>query len=627
MSAWFIDSIEVVGGFLDSVALRLPPRPSLICVIGPRGSGKSTLTEAVRYALAGAPNPSKPRLDLLQANLSSALITLKTSMDPAGRAYVVTRRFRAAAMVTTPDGRPLMDVDIDRGTFLPLDAYGSQEIEQIADETLGARRRVLLDELQVTEFRELLHSLTELRRALEANADAIRLHRTKVKDLSEEADKIGDAPAKLAALPPAPPDQDASALTGATRQQQLDLKESAALKAALGRVDRLEVLLRQALGDAGKLIPPGVRVEGSANTAVVAQIDEALVQARDAVLRALTAATGAIESGREQVRAAEATLVAAHARNEVSLRQHQSKSADMSQAVQQRVEAQQAVQRLQAIAEERGREEAEIRRLENERVELKGRYLLERERVSESREHVAAELSKEAGRRVRIQVHRNADSQGYKQLLVDALRGSGLRNFEEITETLLRLRPEELADIVNRNSVEDLRLQTSYPQDRCRKIMDAFKARLDTLALEVVESEDRVAIELNVGTHAEPNFKDAAAVSRGQKCTALLPMLLARRDVPLIIDQPEDNLDNHFIYETVVESILRQKKRRQMIFVTHNANIPVLGDADLVVVLDSDGKRGSVMKSGTVEECRTEIVNLLEGGKKAFELRRKRYGH
>jgi ABC-type transport system involved in cytochrome bd biosynthesis fused ATPase/permease subunit len=100
---------------------------------------------------------------------------------------------------------------------------------------------------------------------------------------------------------------------------------------------------------------------------------------------------------------------------------------------------------------------------------------------------------------------------------------------------------------------------------------------------------------------------------------------MARRDNPLIIDQPEDNLDNHFIYETVVETIRRLKANRQMMFVTHNANIPVLAEADLVVVLDSDGKTGRVSKMGALDDCRDEIIDLLEGGREAFELRRKRY--
>jgi hypothetical protein len=62
-----------------------------------------------------------------------------------------------------------------------------------------------------------------------------------------------------------------------------------------------------------------------------------------------------------------------------------------------------------------------------------------------------------------------------------------------------------------------------------------------------------------------------------------------------------------------------------MIFITHNANIPVLAEADLVIVMNSDGKVGFIEKSGSVDECRKEIIDLLEGGQEAFDLRSKRY--
>jgi hypothetical protein len=68
------------------------------------------------------------------------------------------------------------------------------------------------------------------------------------------------------------------------------------------------------------------------------------------------------------------------------------------------------------------------------------------------------------------------------------------------------------------------------------------------------------------------------------------------------------------------------KDRRQMIFVTHNANIPVLAEADLVVVLNSDGRVGYIERLGTLDECKEEIIDLLEGGREAFELRGQRYG-
>jgi ABC-type glutathione transport system ATPase component len=256
---------------------------------------------------------------------------------------------------------------------------------------------------------------------------------------------------------------------------------------------------------------------------------------------------------------------------------------------------------------------------------LKASFLLEREQVSSLRDSVARELQRETGAKIRIGVRRNADDLAYRTTLIEGLRGARVRNHEEILESLLQLRPEQLAQLIQADDASGLDDACGFGPDRATKIMDAFRANVDPLELEVVDIEDQVRIELNVATGAEPLFKDASELSRGQKCTALLPLLLARRDSPLIIDQPEDNLDNHFIYETVVDAVQRLKRQRQMIFITHNANIPVLADADLVVVLNSDGRIGYLEKSGSVDDCRDEIIDLLEGGKQAFELRRKRY--
>ena len=116
------------------------------------------------------------------------------------------------------------------------------------------------------------------------------------------------------------------------------------------------------------------------------------------------------------------------------------------------------------------------------------------------------------------------------------------------------------------------------------------------------------------------------ALSTGQKCTAILPILLLDSDNPLIIDQPEDNLDNRFIFQTVVESVRRVKQHRQLILITHNPNIPVLGDAEQVVVLESNGVRARLAREGNVDACKDEIVTLLEGGVEAFQKRGERYG-
>ena len=84
-------------------------------------------------------------------------------------------------------------------------------------------------------------------------------------------------------------------------------------------------------------------------------------------------------------------------------------------------------------------------------------------------------------------------------------------------------------------------------------------------------------------------------------------------------------MDNRFIFETVVDNIHKVKQVRQLIFVTHNPNIPVLGEASRVFVMESDGDRARPAAAGSVDECKNHIVTLLEGGADAFRRRGARY--
>src|SRR5262249_58609551 len=108
---------------------------------------------------------------IIQANLAGvALVTITALADSSNR-YTVKRGLKQNAVLIASDGRPINTVDLDRGTFLPLDAYSSLEIEAIADEALGHKRRNLLDELRSEQLRSIHMSLAESSRALETNAD------------------------------------------------------------------------------------------------------------------------------------------------------------------------------------------------------------------------------------------------------------------------------------------------------------------------------------------------------------------------------------------------------------------------------------------------------------------------
>ncbi len=144
------------------------------------------------------------------------------------------------------------------------------------------------------------------------------------------------------------------------------------------------------------------------------------------------------------------------------------------------------------------------------------------------------------------------------------------------------------------------------------------------MEIETFHIPDKIDIILKVGE----DYKKFLDLSLGQKCTSLLLLLLLEKDIPLIVDQPEDDLDNRFVYEDVVRILRKEKVRRQFITATHNANIPVLGDAELLAVLETEGDKCKIRAMGSIDDpdiCEG-IKEILEGGEEAFMRRKEKYG-
>lgn len=155
--------------------------------------------------------------------------------------------------------------------------------------------------------------------------------------------------------------------------------------------------------------------------------------------------------------------------------------------------------------------------------------------------------------------------------------------------------------------------------------------RLDRLDLWFPEDSLDVGYRSEVrGKHVkEEDFRPIESGSPGQKTAALLAFLLQLGDEPMVLDQPEDDLDNRLIYDLIVTQLRTLKSRRQVIVVTHNANIVVNGDAELVTVLTAGGGRTWCNSRGSLQESsvRDDICQILEGGKEAFEERYRRILH
>lgn len=159
---------------------------------------------------------------------------------------------------------------------------------------------------------------------------------------------------------------------------------------------------------------------------------------------------------------------------------------------------------------------------------------------------------------------------------------------------------------------------------RFRNVLKALNDEQIAMLNLLIPEDD---IEVSYKPNGASNFKTLVNASAGQKTSTMLAFILSDGTNPLILDQPEDDLDNHLISELVVERLKKCKERRQIIVVTHNANIPVNGDAELIIAMNSESKGIEIYNEGTLEEenVKKEICDVMEGGEKAFKMRANRY--
>ena len=151
----------------------------------------------------------------------------------------------------------------------------------------------------------------------------------------------------------------------------------------------------------------------------------------------------------------------------------------------------------------------------------------------------------------------------------------------------------------------------------------------EVLALDEVVFDDLPEILLNDRPRESGStLRPIGELSPGQRCSAILPILLLNGRSPLIIDQPEDNLDNRLIRQVIVNILASIKLRRQVIVATHNPNLPVLGDVEQAVILRAiEEKQSNLESTGDLDSPETvaHLTEIMEGGREAFQYRQSIY--
>jgi len=284
------------------------------------------------------------------------------------------------------------------------------------------------------------------------------------------------------------------------------------------------------------------------------------------------------------------------------------------------------------LAQRKGEEIHDIERLEKELEEallekerMKEYFFEERDKLTQSRFNFLSKLLKD---NVRAKIKKCGDLDNLERSLRRIFNADN--TYKSDFEALKNMWSPSREAIENNKSFikifEDIQAgknNKGFTGFFVTKVKGLLSAQMDELNLAV--PEDKIIIEYKANTKSP--FRPIATASPGQKTAAILTFLLSHGDNPLIIDQPEDDLDTSLIHKLVVRQLRDSKKKRQVIVVTHNPNIPVNGDSEHIIVMNSDSKFVETKHEGSIddEKIRELICDVMEGGVEAFNLRSQRY--
>ena len=285
----------------------------------------------------------------------------------------------------------------------------------------------------------------------------------------------------------------------------------------------------------------------------------------------------------------------------------------------------QAAEREQEIKALR-KEQERTKELENEATKILAQYRGLRCELSNKRRSFAEKASDES---IRVKINEYANCKNLAEELSEIL---GIERFEADRQELARrIQPQqaqswkwEKLDGVVAEMRQFLSGDRDFPATKDQRFETALKKippeRIDRLGLYLPEDAVKVSFK------ERGDWRPLTQGSPGQQTAALLAFVLGYGSEPIILDQPEDDLDNTLIYELLVSRLKETKTKRQVIVVTHNPNIVVHGDAELVLSLEAKGGQSHIACEGGLQErqVREEICRVMEGGREAFESRYQR---
>jgi DNA repair ATPase RecN len=615
--------------------------PWLNALIGSRGTGKSTLVDFCRKAFrrdgelsAGGETSLRAAYDKrmrVPANRGDeGLLTPETLVEvnyrKDGECFVLSwdDQGKTAPISRFEDGHRVDEQGDIRERF-PVRIYSQKQLFELAREPHALL--TVIDDSADVRGAELVRLRKEAETAYLSLQAEVRALRAQVADLPSRVAALADVRRKLEVLQKG---GHAKALSDyRSRRRNNGTWESiraAALDAvqALGRTADASLTVADLdLGPEADSDPASAALQRAHQKVRIAvdtlrsSVIDAVEQARTAIDGAKTGADAAawqeaMSRSEDDYRTVAQQLAQAGIANPDEYRDLLQRATALEQEIL-------ALEKRKVTADEREREaSAMLRRYRDNRSELTDRR----------RQFVAATSSD----LVRVEIRGYAMYEGIADLLRDALGIARFEDdyialveqivpadqhwsFEKLDERVTRLR-EVVGDPQQQWSARDKRFETAL-----RKVPPE---RLDRVAL--IFPDDAVDVSFRDPRDASASWRQLAQGSPGQQTAALLAFVLGYGHEPIILDQPEDDLDNTLIYELVVRRLRETKLTRQVIVVTHNPNIVVHGDAELVVSLEARAGQTQIAFAGGLQErrAREEVCRVMEGGPLAFETRYRR---
>jgi DNA repair exonuclease SbcCD ATPase subunit len=645
-------------GFFPS--LRIGFVENMNCIIGPRGSGKSTIVEAFRYAFGynrtldelESPDLKNAIIERQRRNLRESIVRVAYRLGDT--IHFLEATYDEHSDYTTKvydEAGNLLPIDnIEQGGKYPFRLFGWSEIETLGREP--DRQRDLLDKL-IPELANKRTKRSQLRDELKHNSSDIKgiLERLdkifkrndgeirRYKEYLQEFEKLNtpDVQKLFTTL------DELKEHAGFVKK--LKITADAYLKTLNGnpKLDLDKYLIDELAQNPGlqawwqtTLESDFARVKSTLNDRI-GEIAKLLGTWVNALQELILSIDKAIDTTEGQIRA----TITADPKTQVL--------ANLRDSAKQRLD------HVETLRDEYKQQYDQLTRLLKEREALIGDLLICHTDIGEMRSSKKAEIETKLNEfqtpdmKITLELVRDGDReefetylQGASQLLSNVHRQYKAKKLPELIATICT--PIKFANCILANDAKSLISKVSI-NGKDYEFIEADSATLIKAALPFAHDEmadvdtvanDKLATLLDI---QEIEWDDTERILRnghpvdksspGQRSSAMLPLIALAESVPLLIDQPEDNLDNRLVGHVLVDILAKLKEKRQIIIMTHNPNIVVLGDAEQVIVLDAlsdtEGRAESPQASIDHPFIVGRVIELMEGGKEAFDTRQKRY--